>query len=196
MLIGSFTGKIKTVIDRLVDRFIFRDRHTQRKALELIAGYILDAETVEDVERALLEDATSALKLSFAGILTRREDGSFVLAREHNWPKDCVVRLGPDDELTKAITRSRGALAFTGKETLLIRNAFPNERLTFAAPLFVERQVTGIVVYGHNVMGLDLDPEERELLVRVVAHASISLSAIELAHYRNRYPLPAVTAIS
>ena len=32
--------------------------------------------------------------------------------------------------------------------------------------------------------GLDLDPEERELLVRVVGNASIALSAIELARYR------------
>ncbi len=53
---------------RLVDRFIFRDRHTQRVALEFIGGYILDAETTEDVYRALLQDAPHALKLSFGGI--------------------------------------------------------------------------------------------------------------------------------
>ena len=55
--------------------------------------------------------------------------------------------------------------------------------------------VSGIVVYGHNVSGLDLDPDERELLVRVVAHASIALNAIELNRYRNPSaapePLPA-----
>jgi len=40
-------------------------------------------------------------------------------------------------------------------------------------------------MYGHNVSGLDLDPEEREHLARVVAHASIALGSIELARYRN-----------
>ncbi len=182
--VGAFTGKIKGFLDMIVDRFVFSDRHAQRLALELIAGYILDAETVEDVRRALLEDAAHALKLSFSGILTRREDGSFVLEQSFNWPDDCVIRLDEDDELTRTISRSRGAIAINSKDTQLIHKAFPHERLTFAAPLFLERQVTAIVVYGHNVMGLDLDPDERDLLVRVVAHASLSLTALELARYR------------
>ena len=184
-LVGAFTGKIKTFLDLIVDRFVFSDRYAQRIALELIAGYILDAETVEDVQRALLEDASNALKLSFSGILTRRDDGSFELEQSHNWPEECVLRLGADDDLTRAITASRGA-AISSKDTRLIHEAFPHERLTFAAPIFLERQVTGIVVYGHNMMGLDLDPDERDLLTRVVSHASIALTAIELARYREK----------
>jgi hypothetical protein len=184
MGVGAFTGRIKTWLDHLLDRFVFRDRMQQRIALELIAGYLIDAESVEDVYRALLEDATHALKLSFAGILRRREDDSFILDKGYRWPEDCVIRLAPDDELTAAIARSRAAIPLTGKETRLIRKAFPNERLTFAAPLFVERSVDAIIVYGHNVEGLDLDPDEREHLTRVVTHASIALTTIELARYR------------
>jgi len=186
--VGSLTGKIKEGLDHLVDRFIFQDRHQQRKALEFIAGYILDAETVEDVHRALLQDAPHALKLSFGGILERQPDGGYELAESVGWPDDCVVKLGPSDELTRAITRTRGALTFSGNDTRLIQKSFPHERLTFAAPLFFDRTVSGIVVYGHNVSGLDLDPEERELLVRVVTHGSISLNAIELARYRGTSP--------
>jgi len=184
-LVGTLSGKIKDFLDHFVDRFIFHDRHEQRKALEFIAGYILDAETVEDVHRALLQDAAHALQLSFGGILARQPDGGYELAESYAWPDDCVVKLAPSDELTQAITRTRGALTFSGKDTRLIKDSFPNERLTFAAPLFFDRTVSGIVVYGHNVSGLDLDPEERELLVRVVTHGSISLNAIELARYRS-----------
>ena len=50
---------------------------------------------------------------------------------------------------------------FSGKQSGIIRRAFPTGRLTFAAPLFADRKVGAIVVYGHNVSGLDLDPEER-----------------------------------
>jgi hypothetical protein len=183
-LVGTLSGKIKEYLDHFVDRFIFHDRHQQRKALEFIAGYILDAETVEDVHRALLQDAAHALQLSFGGILARQPDGGYELAESFDWPDDCVIKLSPSDELTQAIARTRGALTFSGKDTRLIKDSFPNERLTFAAPLFFDRTVSGIVVYGHNVSGLDLDPEERELLVRVVTHGSISLNAIELARYR------------
>jgi hypothetical protein len=185
MVFGAFTGKLGEMLKRFVDRFIFRDRQQQREALEFIAGYILDAENVEDVYRALLQDAAYALKLSFGGILARKSDGSYELGpRSDDWPPALSVRLSPTDDLTAAIARSRGALTFSGKETRLIQTSFPNDPLTFAAPLFFDRVVSGIVVYGHNVSGLDLDPDERELLVRVVAHASIALNAIELARYR------------
>jgi len=184
MAVGAFTGRLRKPIERFVDRFIFRERRVQRKALELIAGYILDAEAVEDVERALLQDATRALDLSFAGILRPDPDGSFTVHRSFAWPPECVVRLRPTDDLIAAIARSRSAMTFTGRETTLIERALPGERLTFAAPIFVDRTVDGIVVYGRNVSGLDLDPDEREQLVRIVAHASIALGAIELAKLR------------
>jgi hypothetical protein len=188
MAIGLSTGKLKELLDHVVDRFIFPDRREQRQALEFIAGYILDAETVEDVYRALLQDAAHALKLSFGGILARQPDGGYLLAQSYAWPEDFVIKLGPDDELTRAVTRTRGALTFSGKDTRMIQRSFPNERLTFVAPLFFDRSVSGIVVYGHNVSGLDLDPDEREHLVRVIAHASIALNTIELNRYRNAPP--------
>jgi hypothetical protein len=196
--IGMATGRIQESLGHVVDRFIFRDRLQQRQALEFIAGYILDAETVEDVYRALLQDAAHALKLSFGGILGRQRDGSYKLVQSYDWPADMTIQLGPNDELTQAITRTRGALTFSGKDTRLIQRSFPNQGLTFAAPLFFDRTVSGIVVYGHNVSGLDLDPEEREHLVRVVAHASIALNTIELSRYRGGEstapaPLPAPT---
>ncbi len=84
--VGLSTGKLKQLLDHVVDRFIFPDRGEQRQALEFIAGYILDAETVEDVYRALLQDAAHALKLSFGGILARQPGGGYVLARSYDWP--------------------------------------------------------------------------------------------------------------
>jgi len=184
MAIGSMTGKLAELVDDFADRFLFRGRRAQRLALEFIAGYILDAETEADVHRALLQDAAHALQLSFGGILARQPDGGYVLADHFGWPEGLVFKLGPNDELTRAITRTRGALTFSGKDTRLIQTSFPNEQLAFAAPLFFDREVSGIVVYGHNVSGLDLDPDEREHLVRVVAHASIALNGIALARYR------------
>jgi hypothetical protein len=180
-------------LGHVVDRFIFRDRLQQREALEFIAGYILDAETEDLVYRALLQDAAIALKLSFGGLLGRQPDGSYKLVQSYNWPEEVTIALGPSDELTREITRKRGALTFSAKDTRIIQDSFPGERLTFVAPLLFDRSVSGIVVYGHNVTGLDLDPEERELLVRVVAHASIALNTIELNRYRNAAPaaLPA-----
>jgi hypothetical protein len=182
---GALLERVKHFLDGIVDRFIFRGRHNQRLALEYIAGYILDAESADDVYRALLQDAPHALNLSFGGIFARQDNGDYVLTQSHDWPQDLDVRLAADDELTRDINRSRSVLTdFSGKDSGAIRRHFPTGRLTFAAPLFAERRVGAIVVYGQNVSGLDLDPDERELLVRVVEHASIALREIELARYR------------
>jgi hypothetical protein len=190
MAIGAATGKIHPFVHYVFDRFIFRDRRNQRSALELIEGYILDAESADDVFRALLADAAHALQLSFGGFLARLPNGDYALTYQHDWPADCITHLRATDELTLKLARSRSAVTFTGKDTALVARAFPGERLTFAAPIFFDRAVLGIVMYGHNVSGLDLDPEEREHLVRVVAHASIALGAIELARYRSNGSTP------
>ncbi|MBD5633963.1 MAG: hypothetical protein IAI49_05735, partial [Candidatus Eremiobacteraeota bacterium] len=185
VIIGSTMGKLRELIESIVDRFIFRDRLARQRALELIAGYILDAETVEDVERALLEDASHALNLSFGGILVRDGDGTFRLGARYNWPEECVVELPENSALLSAIKRTRGTMKFSGKDARrLVNETFTNEQLTFAAPLFFDRSVNAVVVYGSSRIGLHLDPDEREALIEVVAHASIALHAIELARYR------------
>ena len=196
MAVGAMTGRIGTFLRALADRLIFRERHEQRMALELIAGYILDAEHIEDIQRALLQDASHALQLSFGGIFSRTADGSYLLTADYSWPEDCLRALPAGSELISRITSSRGAMSFSGKETRVIQELFPAERLAFAAPLLFDRIVSHIVIYGHNISGLDLDPEERELLVRVVAHASIALTAIELAKYRSGQTAPNAAAPS
>lgn len=56
--------------------------------------------------------------------------------------------------------------------------------MSVCRPIFFDRGVLGIVMYGHKMSGLDLDPAEREHLARVT-HASNALSPIELARYRS-----------
>ncbi len=185
MAFGALFEKTRSFLDGFVDRFIFRERHHQRVALQLISGYILDSESADDVHRALLEDAAHALQLSFGGILTLRPAGDYELTNSYRWPEDLDLKIGAQDELVQEITRERGPItSFSAQDSSLIRLSFPTSRLTFAAPLFAEHRVGAIVVYGHNVSGLDLDPDERELLVRVVEHASIALREIEFARYK------------
>jgi hypothetical protein len=188
MLVGSTTGQLRHGIEYLVDRFIFRDRAARTHALELIGGYILDAETREDVERALLEDVPHALDLAFGAIFERADDGSFRLGPSVAWPNERIAQIAKDDGLLDAIFRSRRPLQFSGRDSKVVKHAFKNERLTFAAPIFSDRRVSAIVLYGHSHIGLDLDPDEREALIEVVAHASIALDAIELARYRASEP--------
>lgn len=185
--IGSTFGKVTSVLQHFVDRFIFRERLAQRTSLERVAANILDAEDIPTVYSMLLHDVPSILDLSFSGIMMRTSDGSYTLAHEWNWPADCVGALEPGHPLTRDIAESHGTLPEDAAASTMIKSLFPNERLTYAAPLYFDREVTALVFYGHSISGLDIDPEERVTLVRVMANASIALNSIELATYRRKF---------
>ncbi|HEY5340947.1 MAG TPA: hypothetical protein VIK27_07970, partial [Candidatus Aquilonibacter sp.] len=185
LVIGSTFGKVKDFLEHFVDRFIFRERRAQRKALERVAANMLDAEDAAIVYSTLLHDVPSILDLSFSGIMMRTADGGYTLAHEWNWPAECVNVLSPDHALTRDINKSRGVLPEDAVRSTMIKSLFPNERLTYAAPLYFDRNVSALVLYGHSVTGLDIDPEERLTLVRLMANASIALNAIEVTSYRN-----------
>lgn len=185
LVVGSTFGKVKDFLEHFVDRFIFRERHAQRQALERVAANLLDAEDAAIVFTALLHDVPSILDLSFSGIMMRTAEGGYTLAHEWNWPPECVNVLSPEHQLTLDINKSRGVLPEDAVRGTMIKSLFPNERLTYAAPLYFDRNVSALVLYGHSVSGLDIDPEERVTLVRLMANASIALNSIELANCRN-----------
>jgi len=196
LVVGSTFGRVKEFLEHFVDRFIFRERHAQRQALERVASNLLDAEDTATVFSVLLHDVPSILDLSFSGIMMRTAEGGYTLAHEWNWPPECVNVLSPEHQLTLDIYKTRGVLPEDAVRSTMVKSLFPNERLTYAAPLYFDRSVTALVLYGHSVTGLDIDPEERVTLVRLMANASIALNAIELATYRNALPASAMATPS
>ena len=187
LVIGSTFGRVKDFLESFVDRFIFRERHAQRTSLERVASNLLDADDAATVYSVLLHDVPSILDLSFSGIMMRTAEGGYTLAHEWNWPPECVSSLSPDHPLTRDIYKSRGVLPEDAVRSTMVKALFPNERLTYAAPLYFDRNVSALVLYGHSVSGLDIDPEERVTLVRLMSNASIALNSIELTAYRNAH---------
>ena len=187
LVVGSTFGRVKEFLEHFVDRFIFRERHAQLQALERVASNLLDVEDAETVFTVLLHDVPSILDLSFSGIMMRTTEGGYTLAHEWNWPPECVNVLSPEHQLTRDIYKSRGVLPDDAVRSTMVKSLFPNDRLTYAAPLYFDRSVSALVLYGHSVSGLDIDPDERVTLVRLMANASIALNAIELASYRNAH---------
>jgi hypothetical protein len=184
LAIGACFGKVKEFLDRFVDRFVFRERRDQRTTLERVAANLLDVEETDTVWTVLLHDIPSILDLSFSGIMTRTPEGGFRLEHQWQWPPECVTALDSDHAFTRRIDKVRGILPPDAARSRMVKALFPNDRLTYAAPLYFDRAVAAIVLYGHSISGLDIDPEERAVLGRAMANASIALSAIELSRYR------------
>ncbi len=187
LVVGSTFGRVRDFLEGFVDRFIFRERHTQRTSLERVAADLLDADDAAVVYSVLLHEVPNILDLSFSGIMMRLADGGYTLAHEWNWPAECVNELSPDHPLTRDIYQSRGVLPEDAVRSTMVKSLFPNDRLTYAAPLYFDRNVSALVLYGHSVSGLDIDPQERITLIRLMSNASIALNAIELAMYRDAF---------
>ena len=62
LAIGSCFGAVKTYLDRFVDRFVFRERGAQRKALERVAINLLDGRNQARTERG--RDGGASLRLA------------------------------------------------------------------------------------------------------------------------------------
>ena len=182
-LIGMATGKIQELIETVVDHFVFRDRRDRRAALELISGYVLDAENPGDVYRAILDDTAHALSLHFAGVLLRTSDDTFVKDPACRWPEDFELLLTARDEVVQSVSRTRSALQLTGKHRRRGNEAV-HHQLSVVAPIFSHRKLVALVVYGRNISGLNLNADERERLSRMIAHASLAFASIELARTR------------
>jgi hypothetical protein len=184
LAIGASFGHIKSFLERVVDRFVFRERRAQRAALERAGTNLLDADDAAMVWTVLLHDIPSILDLSFSGIMMRTDSGAYDLVHHWQWPPECVRALSVEHQLTRDIDRTRGVFSREAVRSTMIKALFPNDRLTYAAPLYFDRAVAAIVFYGHSATGLDIDPEERAALARVMGNASIALSAIELTRCR------------
>jgi hypothetical protein len=192
-IVGMATGKIQHLIEKIVDHVVFRDRRDRRAALELISGYVLDAENPGDVYRAILDDTAHALSLHFAGVLLRNGD-TFVKDPACRWPEDFEIELSAHDPIVRTVARTRSALQLAGKKRHT--KAAPGfERLSVIAPLFSHRTLVALVVYGRNISGLNLNADERERLSRTIAHASLAFASIELVRAREALVTDTLVAI-
>ena len=59
LVVGSTFGKVRDFLESFVDRFIFRERHAQRTALERVAANLLDADDAASVYSVLLHEVPS-----------------------------------------------------------------------------------------------------------------------------------------
>jgi hypothetical protein len=67
-------------------------------------------------------------------------------------------------------------------------DTFPagNARPDIAIPIVVRHEFLGLALYGRRNDDAPLDPEEREMVGRLVAAAALAYDAIEAAEWRRR----------
>ncbi len=164
------------LLDRLFDRsFIRAERH-----LRAVSEAILHADTLEDIERRLVEEPAASLGLASSAVF-REEDGAFRRSLSVGWAPQDADLLASDDPLLEG--RFHGKPYSVGKLSSEAerRETLPADvaRPAVAAPAGTARRCYAVTFYSGHETGTALDWAERELLGELARNAEIAYAQVE-----------------
>jgi hypothetical protein len=184
--IGFSLSKLQNVTDRFVDRLFFRQRYDAEAEIRRLTAALPHTDTMDEVVRALVHDASKALKLSSAAVFLRSEATGELYERADacGWDGVTVERLFSDEQIV-------GKLARTGRLTTigdldLDGCALPEgiARPVLGLPIVAHEALAAVVLYGQHTSGATLDPEEQTMLDRLADAAAAAYDHIEALRLR------------
>jgi hypothetical protein len=172
-------------VERGVDRVLFRRRYLAAKRIESRIAALNFATVSAAVDDALVDEVMAILRLGSAAVFRRADATTFVRTAAAGWDS-CAADL-PVNHLLLRTLRAEGRaiiLADAGIEdkTFPAGKACPDT----AIPIIVRQEFLGFALYGHRGDDALLDPEERDMLMRLVAAAAQAYDAIDAAEWRQR----------
>jgi hypothetical protein len=158
--------------------------------LEAVYEAIRHAETLEDIERRLVDEPVRALGLASAALF-REQDGEFRRSMSTGWAAGDVATLPREDALVGPRFSARPyALAATGEGGADPERgvSLPHDlaRPVLAAPVGNPRRCFAVTLYSGHEAGTDLDRAERDLLGELARSAEIAYAQVESETLRKR----------
>jgi hypothetical protein len=171
-------------VERGVDRVLFRRRYLAAKRIESRIAALGYATNISAVDEALVREVVDVLHLGSAAVFRRADATTFVRSASTGW--DSSAREMPVDHLLLRTLRAEERIVVLA-DSGIRDDAFPaaKARPDIAIPIVVRHEFLGLALYGHREDAL-LDPEEREMLVRLVAAGAQAYDAIDAAEWRRR----------
>jgi hypothetical protein len=168
--------------DRLFDRNFRRAEHH----LAAVGRTIQWAESLEEVDRLLVDEPSRSLRLASAALF-REENGVFRRRASAGWGAADADRLAPA-EPPLAGRLDEGPFRVVGRGTDPPDARLPADlaRPVLGVPVGNPRRCYALLLYGGHEEGTDLDEAERELLGRLARDAEISYGEVESEMLRKR----------
>ena len=169
-------------VEQLFDFRFRRAEHELHAASEAIER----ATSVDEIERALVDEPVRALHLASAAVFREEESGGFRRFASAGWDAGDLAALPRDHPLLQprfASAPYRIEIADTPDAA-----GMPEDlaRPVLAAPVANPRRCFAVVLYGGHQAGTDLDNAEHELLGRLAKSAEIAYAQVEDDTLRNR----------
>jgi hypothetical protein len=157
---------VHTRLEQLVEGILFRRRRLAERYLAEVSAGLPGAQSVAQVEEALVRQPVQAFSLESAALFTRDDSGDF-------------VRDG--SRLDRAIVlRLEGRRQPLRLHELDGRTEGDSDPV-LAVPIFVWSQLQAVVTYGAHRSGEDIDPDEASSLGAIGTAAGIAYEHIEAA---------------
>jgi len=184
LVFAYFFGHIRDAVRFVVDRFMFRDRLLAHDSLDALAREIPHAIDRDRIEYAMTSAVQEALNLRCAVLFEQRGDHFTVVADTH-WPPS-VASIPQDDAAMQRIVRQGIAQFLTEKDWMTWSPDLKAVAPRVAVPIEVDSGAPFVAVYGLELNGVDLDPDEVRSLERLAASAAVGFSNLrtrELAEH-------------
>src|SRR5579872_4107580 len=181
LLFGTFFGKIRDAVRFVVDRMLFRDRLFAHDSLDVLAREIPHALDRDRIEYALTSAVQQALSLRCAVLFEQRGDHFTVVADTH-WPPSATSIPADDPALQRII--QQGIAQFLSERDYLpwspdLKAVAPR----VAVPIEVDAGSPFVAIYGLEMSGVDIDPDETRALERLAASAAVGFSNLRAREF-------------
>jgi hypothetical protein len=170
------------LMDRLFDRkFIRAERH-----LAEVGETIQNADSLDEIERLLVNEPVSTLRLASAALF-REQDGLFFRSLSTGWDAAHADALTSNHALLAA-RFDRKPYTIDSVDSQGSPAALPDdlERPVLVVPVGNARRCYALVLYGGHEVGTDLDSSERHLLGSLARDAEIAYAQVESDMLRRR----------
>ncbi|MGH7715994.1 MAG: hypothetical protein ACREML_08360, partial [Vulcanimicrobiaceae bacterium] len=184
LVFGTCFGKIRDAVRFVVDRVLFRDRLFAHDSLDVLAREIPHALDRDRIEYALTSAVQQALKLRCAVLFEQRGDHFTVVADTH-WPPSATL-IPQDDPVIQRVIQQGIAQFLAERDYLPWSPELKAVAPRVAVPIEVEGGSPFVAIYGLELSGVDIDPDEMRALERLAASAAVGFSNLrtrELAEH-------------
>jgi hypothetical protein len=171
------------LLNRLFDRkFICAERH-----LAAVAETIQNSDSVDEVERLLVNEPMGSLRLASAAVF-REQDGIFSRTLSAGWAADHADALTSNHPLLSARFDRKPYTPDSVDAAHASPAELPDdlERPVLVVPVGNARRCYALVLYGGHEIGTDLDTGERHLLGSLAHDAEIAYAQVESETLRKR----------
>jgi hypothetical protein len=167
------------VMDRLFDRDFIRAERRLAEAGETI----LQADSLAEIERLLVDEPMRSLGLASAAVF-REHNGSFRRRASAGWGADDADMLPGDDPLLSA--RFKRKPYAVGADVSHARLPHDLARPVLGVPVGNARRCFAVLLYSGHEAGTDLNTGERRLIGGLAHQAAIAYAQVESETLRQR----------